>query len=363
MENQMENRMKNRIESPMENEERNRTENVIGVYLLSGFLGSGKTTLLRNLLNESRRKGLKPAVLMNEAGDVNLDGLAVDASVPMAELLGGCICCTIKSDVGMELLNLAKRYRPDVVFIESTGIAQPLEIIDAVSETSLYERLELRGILTVVDAGHLLDRVRIGSGKTFKLMKEQIRASTLLLLNKADLVREEELRELEDLLREWNPRADVVVTVKCETDLSAIWDGAGDRSALDAARRQEDRERGEESGEERNGGGSPFRVLGSGGRDHDHVNVVTYYLPGPLDSTAFERFLQELPEGIYRAKGIVTFRDTASRFLFQYAYRESDFLRITPQKTVHDAAVFIGEGFSRSELIGRLEKLIANAEE
>ncbi len=351
------------MENRMENQNQNRMENAIGVYLLSGFLGSGKTTLLRRLLDESRRQGLKPAVLMNEAGDVNLDGLAVDSSVPMAELLGGCICCTIKSDVGMELLNLAKLHRPDVVFIESTGIAQPLEIIDAVSEASLYAKLELRGVLTVVDAGRLLDRVRIGSGKTFKLMKEQIRASTLLLLNKADLVRDEELRELEESLRKWNPYADVVATVKCETDLSGIWDGAGDRTALDAARRSEDSEREEEKEKERIAGGAPFRVLNSGGRDHDHVNVVTHYLSGALDSAAFERFLKELPEGVYRAKGIVTFRDTASRFLFQYAYRESDFLRITPQKTVHDVAVFIGEGFSRSELIGRLEQLIASEEE
>lgn len=375
MENSMENQNQNHNQNHNQNQNQNqnynpnsnpdRAENAIGVYLLSGFLGSGKTTLLKRLLDESRRAGLKPAVLMNEAGEVNLDGLAVDSSVPMAELLGGCICCTIKSDVGMELLNLAKRHRPDVVFIESTGIAQPLEIIDAVSEASLYAKLELRGVLTVVDAGHLLDRVRIGSGKTFKLMKEQIRASTLLLLNKADLVREEELLELAGLLREWNPYADVVATINCETDLSAIWDRdrAGDRSAFDAARRQAKREEEEERAKERVAGSAPFRVLNSGGRDHDHVNVVTYYLPGPLDSVDFERFLKELPEGVYRAKGIVTFRDTASRFLFQYAYRESDFLRITPQKTVHDVAVFIGEGFSRSELIGELEKLIVAGDE
>jgi G3E family GTPase len=321
-------------------------DKTVDVYILSGFLGSGKTTLLKRLLAEAKNRGLRPAVLMNEVGEVNLDGLAVDASVPMAEMLGGCICCTIKADVGLELLNLVNRHRPDVVFVESTGVAQPLEIVDAVSDVSMYAKIELRGVITVVDSAHLLDRVRVGSGKTLKLMRDQIRVSSWLLLNKIDRIGEAELQELTEALRGWNPRAELHPTIRCDADLSSIWSlpspADGDRG-----------HRGDAASDR----GNPHAHH----HDHDHVNVVTYYIPRPLDSEAFEAFLRELPEGVYRAKGIVSFSDTASRFLFQYAYRESDFMRITPQKTVQDVAVFIGEGFSRTDLLNRLERLSAAA--
>lgn len=339
-------------------------EKTTAVYLLTGFLGSGKTTLLRKLIADAGERGLKPAVLMNEVGDVNLDGMAVDAQVPMAELLGGCICCTIKADVGLELVQLMKQYRPDVVFIESTGVAQPLEILDAVSEASLYARAELLGVIAVVDARHLLDRVRIGTGKTFKLMRDQIRVASLLLLNKADLVGEAELAELTEWLRSWNPNANIVQTVKCEVGLDAVANiqPSGDskyangpehepvHDPLNAPEREHTH-----CQEHSHGQAQPHH------HDHDHVNVMTRYLPGAVESVQFEQFLRELPEGVYRAKGIVTFTDTASRFLFQYAYRECDFMRITPQKTVHDVAVFIGEDFSQADLAAKLEALFASA--
>lgn len=364
---EMEKTMGNERETKMETGKGKQTETeavaekTVAVYLLTGFLGSGKTTLLRRLIADAQSRGLQPAVLMNEVGDVNLDGMAVDAEVPMAELLGGCICCTIKSDVGSELVQLIMRYRPDVVFIESTGVAQPLEILDAVSEASLYARAELRSVVTVVDARHLLDRIRIGTGKTFKLMRDQIRVSSLLLLNKADLVGEAERAELTEWLRSWNPNADIRQTVKCEVN----WDALGNGSPASAAPRPS-REPDAVHDHHRQNHDHQLHDHGQHDQhhhDHDHVHVMTRYLPGPVDSERFERLLRELPEGVYRAKGIVTFTDTASRFLFQFAYRESDFLRITPQKTVHDVAVFIGEDFRQSELDAKLNALFGQAED
>ncbi|REK68737.1 MULTISPECIES: CobW family GTP-binding protein [Cohnella] len=310
-------------------------DKTVEVYLLSGFLGSGKTTLLKRLVEDAKSKGLKPAVLMNEAGEVNLDALVLDASVPMAEMLGGCICCSIRADVGMELLQLVERHSPDVVWIESTGVAKPLEIIDAVSDVSMYAKVELRDNITVVDARHLLDRVRIGSGKTLKLMIEQIRASSLIVLNKTDLVGEDERNELIEWLSEWNASAQVVPAVRCEFDLSLV---GSRRHECDRIGKEPDRRDHHDHG-------------------HSHIGTLTCYLDGPLDSRAFEQWMRALPEGVYRAKGIVTFRDTASRFLFQYAYRALDFMRIAPQKTVHDVAVFIGDDIPAERLKRELAEL------
>ncbi|WP_276357966.1 CobW family GTP-binding protein [Cohnella caldifontis] len=332
-------------------------EGPIPVYLLSGFLGSGKTTLLRRLIDDAKNRGWKPAVLMNEAGDVNLDGLMVDASVPMSELLGGCICCQIRGDASVEVVRLAKEHRPDVIWIESTGLALPMEIIDAVTEASLYERVELRGIVTVVDAPHLLDRVRVGSGKTLRLMREQIQAASLIVLNKRDLVGEPELRELTDVLAEWNPNAEIAPAVKAGIDLERIYEGEPYvRNSKDQS------DNGDECGDPNC---THPHAAGDHGHyhhhepeaGHGHVQALTHYLKGPVDSRAFEAFVGRLPDGVYRAKGIVSFRDTANRYLFQYAYRQSDYMPIRPQGTVLDVVVLIGEGFSRSELAAQLDRL------
>lgn len=326
---------------------------IIPVYILTGFLGSGKTTLLNRILEDAAAKGLKPAVLMNEVGDVNVEGQLIETSIPMSEMLGGCICCTIRGDLGLELVRLSQEHQPDVIWIESTGVAQPLEIMDGVTEASLYAKLALQAIITVVDSRLWLDKLRMGSGKTFKLMKEQIRAANILVLNKVDLVKAEDLVELRDELENLNPNARIVVTTRSELDPAILYSEPCIAAHILDQGEHEDHVHSEacEHDHDHN------HAHPHANNYHDHVNVVTYYFKGSLDSFAFEEFLKQLPEEIYRAKGIVTFRDTASLFLFQYAYREMDFLRITPQKTVNNVGVFIGEGFSQSDLLVALEKL------
>lgn len=320
-------------------------ENIVPVSILTGFLGSGKTTLLNKLVSDAKERGLKIAVLLNEVGEVNVEAELIGGDVPMAEMLGGCICCQLKGDVAMELVRIVREHRPDVVWIESTGIAQPLDIMDGVAEASLYERVALRGIVTVVDARHLLDRVRVGAGRTLKLMVEQIRAASMLVLNKTDLVGAAEQSELLEALTDWNAHARVIPAVRADVDAKLLYiDEVQYRhSESDVAHTCDEHCSHDHRARE---------------HSHDHVNALTYYLSKPIESQAFEALLAKLPEGVYRAKGIVTFADTASQFLFQYAYRESDFMRITPQKPVHDVAVFIGEGFSERELIDELDKLV-----
>ncbi len=319
-------------------------ENIVPVSILTGFLGSGKTTLLNKLVSDAKERGLKIAVLLNEVGEVNVEAELIGGDVPLAEMLGGCICCQLKGDVAMELVRIVREHRPDVVWIESTGIAQPLDMMDGVAEASLYERVALRGIVTVVDARHLLDRVRIGAGRTLRLMVEQIRAASVLVLNKTDLIGAAELEELLEALRDWNAYAPVIPAVRADVDAKLLYSG-------------EVQHRHNESDDGHTYDEHCSHDSHTHGHSHDQVGALTYYLSKPIDSKAFEALLARLPEGVYRAKGIVTFTDTSGQFLFQYAYRESDFMRITPQKPVHDVVVFIGEGFSEGELIAELDKM------
>lgn len=343
-------------------------ERPIQVYVLSGYLGSGKTTVLQKLLEGAKTRGWRAAVLMNEAGDVNLDGELLTKDVPMAELLGGCICCSVKNDLGVSLLQLAREHRPNVIWIESTGVAQPLEMMDAVTDVSIYAKLELRGLITVVDARHLLDRLRLGAGKTLRLMREQIRGASLLMLSKTDLVGPGEAEEVRAQLRAWNPSAAIEDAVKGETgkDLMALLPGAigalgsrHDRRGHDHGHPDRDHQ---DHGQPNHGHHDHGHHDHESPRLHDHVHVLTHYPSAPFRSDSFERFLRELPASVYRAKGIVTFTDTAARYLFQFAYRESDFMPVAAHNPARDVIVLIGEDFSEADMRERLVRLETTGE-
>lgn len=347
------------------------------IYILSGFLGSGKTTLLQQLIDHWQGEGLLPAVIMNEVGDVNLDGLQVQEQVPMTEMLSGCICCSIRGDLSGEIAGLIQREAPDVIVVEATGIANPMEILEGVSEAALYLPIDLRGIMTVVDSAHLLELYNVQKGKTYRLMQEQIRCASALILNKMDRVTEEEEGLLQSIVERWNGYAGVWKGVRCRVDIPALldalggveadWTGAADNESKRASEelvpqngREQNAEPHGESASDHGGESQPLHHPHHGQKSHnheshaheshDHVMVYTHYFKGPVESMAFERLIANLPRDVYRAKGVLTFSDTASRFLFQYAFRESDFMKITPQGNVPDVAVFIGEHFSRSEL-------------
>lgn len=321
----------------------------IPVYLLSGFLGSGKTTFLTGMLARLRDEGKRPAVIMNELGDINLDGELVSRDVPMAEMLGGCICCSIRGDLGVEIASLVQQHHPDAIIIESTGAAHPMETLDGVTDASMYASLELRSVITVVDGPELLERRKLGKGRTYKLMVEQIRCATLLLLNKTDKLAPDQLVEAQQLLRELNAHAAIAPTVRC---------GIDDWSWMDEAAAPETKERavGAEGGHSETDGHHDHH---GHHHSHSHVMAYTHYFDGPVQSEAFEALLKQLPDSIYRAKGVVSFSDmsSGSRYLFQYAYKESDFIRIDPQGHVNDVAVFIGEHFSKEELLKMIEEL------
>jgi G3E family GTPase len=328
------------------------------IYLLTGFLGSGKTTLLQRALAYCEATGRKAAVIMNELGEANVEGAALGSEVPMAELLGGCICCSSRGNAAGAIEMLVKQHRPDVIWIESTGAANPLEAIDGITEAALVVPIALRSIVTVVDGPGLLEHSRRGKGRTYKLMRDQIRAATVIVLNKADKLHPEERVLLEQTVREWNGVAALTAATRCEVDMEQLFDAGG--TGMKAPNRM-----GSSCGcgESDCGGHDRDQADDGHGRSdahagHSHVMALTHELRGAVDSEAFEAFLAALPSDVYRAKGIVTFRDTGGRFLFQFAYRESDFMRLAPDAEARDVVVLIGEHFQRGPLVEQLERLV-----
>ncbi|MDD9270203.1 CobW family GTP-binding protein [Paenibacillus sp. GCM10023248] len=351
----------------------------VTVYILSGFLGSGKTTLLTRAIDHFTEAGRKPAVIMNEIGEVNLDGQLLAGEVPMSELLGGCICCSSRGDLATALNELVTEERPDIIFIESTGIANPMEIIDEVTDASLIIPVELRALITVVDAPHLLELSRTSRGKTYRLMQDQIRTANLLLLNKTDLLDSQALQEVDALVREWNPYATVNFTVFSQIEMSLLEElenetipAPSDRQSTVDAEHAHDHGHGHDHTHDDHSHDHDHDHNHNNDHDHNHhhhhhqshshVMAYTHFFERAVDSNAFEEFVSKLPQEVYRAKGILSFSDTSSRFLFQYAYREMDFVKITPKGEVPDVAVFIGENFSKDAVRSALLQLEAMTE-
>lgn len=339
-------------------------EHVTPIYILSGFLGSGKTTLLSRLITSFKQQGLRPAIVMNEIGEVNIERLVASEEVPTAEMLSGCICCTIRSDLSSEIAMLIQREQPDVIVIEATGIANPMEILDAAAEASLYMRIDVKKLITVVDAAHLLHLSIEQKGKTYRLMQEQIRAASALVLNKMDQVTDQDIKTVQQLIERWNPYAPIMPAVRCDIGLEDLLQSdPQDRNEHSYVYDREDRVTHDGSVMLANSNDHAHNHAHNHDHghahdsSHDHVMSYTYYFSHAVNSVEFEQFIAGLPRDVYRAKGILTFSDTNSRFLFQYAFRESDFMKITPQGQVPDVVVFIGEHFQKSLLREQLETL------
>ena len=194
------------------------TQKKVPVTILTGFLGSGKTTLLNRILSE--KHGKRIAVIENEYGEVGIDqGLVIDVEEEIFEMSNGCICCTVRGDLIRVLSNLMKRRdKFDYVLVETTGLADPGPVAQTFfmdDEISLEFKLD--GIVTLVDAFHINQQLGRSDEST-----EQIAFADVIVLNKIDLVNNEELDVLESRLRKMNKMAKIVRSEMAETPINTV---------------------------------------------------------------------------------------------------------------------------------------------
>ena len=204
------------------------------VTVLSGFLGAGKTTVLTHLLNN--REGKKVAVIVNDMSEINIDKSLIQNDVSLnhkeeklVEMSNGCICCTLREDLLIEVANLAKAGKFDYLVIESTGISEPLPVAETFtfedeSGVSLSDVSELDTMVTVVDAVNFLkdyDEAKylqdVGESlgeederSVADLLVDQVEFADIILISKTDLVEQSDIEKLKAVLKTLNTDASIV---------------------------------------------------------------------------------------------------------------------------------------------------------
>ena len=335
----------------------------IPVLLLTGYLGSGKTTLLNRIL--TNRRGIKFAVIVNDIGEVNIDasliqqgGIVNQKDDSLVALQNGCICCTLKMDLVQQLQDIIALHRFDYIVIEASGICEPAPIAQTICtipqmapEVTEQGIPRLDCIVTVVDALRMRDE--FGSGLNLmkqdideedieNLVIQQIEFCNIVLLNKASEVTPDELGRVRGIVRELQPKAQIIDCNFGDVDLDKIINtNMFDFDAVATSAKwieevekhhDEDKEEEEEHEHHHHHDDDDDDDHDKHEHHHDHdehghhhhhhhhhdegeaeeygIGTYVYYNRRPFDLGLFDEFVaRKWPKGIIRAKGLCYFHD------------------------------------------------------
>ena len=357
------------------------------VTILTGFLGAGKTTLLNHIL--SNQQGVKTAVLVNEFGEIGIDNdLIIATGEDMVELSNGCICCSINGELLDAVYRILDRPDPvDYLVVETTGLADPLPVAMTFLGSDLRDQTRLDSIITLVDAENFSDEILDG-----EVARAQVVYGDILLLNKCDLVSEERLTAVEDKLREIKTDARILRSVKGEVNLPLLLSVGLFESDKVAAQQNHDdcdhdhghcvHEHDHDHHDHSNCDHDHGHCEHDHGHSHDHSHdhehshdhshadhlaiegftSLSFNAEGPFSLRKFQNFLDnQLPAGVFRAKGILWFNESSKRHVFHLAGKrfsidDSEWSKPSDRK---NQLVVIGKNLDHAKIRKQLQACVA----
>lgn len=314
----------------------------IPVTVVTGFLGSGKTTLINHIL--SGQHGRKVAVIVNEFGEIGIDGqlMVSEGEEQLVEFNNGCLCCTVRGDLVQTLAGLIERSALDAVLIETTGLADPAPVASTfIVADEIRTKFNLDAFVTVVDARNLQQNLADSHEA-----QEQVAFADIILINKTDLVSADEIAKVEQQLRGLNPIARIYQTEFSVVDLSLIL-GTG---AFDLEAKLE------------------VDPMFLEDLEHEHdAEIGSFALTStqPIDMNKFMLWMngvaQAKGEDLYRTKGLFYAQGFPERVLFQSVRMLTSMKRDRlwqPDEAKLTQLVAIGRNLDRDEFAAGFAKCV-----
>ena len=309
----------------------------IPITLLCGYLGAGKTTLLNRVL--TNQKGYKVAVIVNDIGEVNVDErliskeAKIEDSSSLVPLTNGCICCTLKSDMVNQIENLMKTGKFDYIMIEASGVCEPMPIAQAIETIEIGK---LDNVVGVVDASRLVEEFDEGKALLKEgieeediesLLIQQIEFCSTLIVNKRDLVTDEQMKMVRAVINKIQPTVKVIETTRCDVpveeiigtdrfDFETVYASAGWVKALEEHDAEEDDDHDDDHDEHEHH--HEHEEHEHHHHEHKHegeseaeygIGSFVYYRRRPFNREKLDRYASNWPRNIIRSKGVVWFSD------------------------------------------------------
>ncbi|MDX1991320.1 MAG: GTP-binding protein [bacterium] len=282
--------------------------------IISGFLGAGKTTLLNNILHADH--GLRVAVLVNDFGSINIDsqlivGVESDGDTNTISLANGCICCTIRSDLLDAVVKLVRRPEPpEYIIVETSGVSDPIEVALTFRVPQIEPFVKVDAIVTVIDAEQVRDLER----ELEMLAISQVGMADIVVLNKVDLVSEQEKEAVKTWVREVvGPGARILEATHGQVALPLLL-GVGHFDPVKLAEHQPRDIHVHEVGEVTDHDHEHHDEHHHDSPDHSLVfSTWSWTTDQPLSLKAVRKAIETLPPSIYRAKGFLFLADKPER--------------------------------------------------